>query len=318
MSPSNKRITTVTLNAAIDKTYTVPGFGLNHAFRVQNIVATAGGKGINVARVAAALGESVIATGFVAGTHGQFITKGLDSEGIAHDFVEVEGESRQCITILDPAKPNEQTELLEQGPIIDPASIADMSDKLRHLAAQSSYVVFSGSLPKGCPPEIYAALIRELQSSHPDIRIVLDTSGDALMAGVQAKPFLIKPNEHEIEKLLGKKVSSELELCDCIRDLMNKEIACVVVSLGEKGSIAGYQGKLYRVTFPPMEIVNPVGSGDSMVSGLVTALKRGESIKNALRLGTACGSANALMLGAGFVQLPDVERIYKQVNVAEI
>ncbi|OPA79993.1 1-phosphofructokinase [Paenibacillus selenitireducens] len=311
-------ITTVTLNAAIDKTYTVPSFDFNHAFRVNDMVATAGGKGINVARVAATLQHPVIATGFVAGSQGRFITEGLNREHIAHDFVEVDGESRLCITILDPAKPNEQTELLEPGPTIQPDAIQALSSKLERLAKESACMVFSGSLPKGCPADTYAQLIRNVRATNPDLRIILDTSGDALVAGLEARPFLIKPNEHEIEKLVGKPISSPDDLIDCIVTLMEQGITCVVVSLGEKGSIAGYQGKLYRVTFPPLKIVNPVGSGDSMVCGMAVAFERGNSIDDVLRLGSACGSANALMVGAGFVQPEDVERLYQLVHVEEI
>ncbi|WP_152396800.1 1-phosphofructokinase [Paenibacillus guangzhouensis] len=322
MSTSNpkvdSRIVTVTLNAAIDKTYTVPQFDLNHAYRVNDMVATAGGKGINVARVASILQQPVIVSGFVAGSQGRFITEGLNREGIAHDFVQVPGESRVCITILDPAKPNEQTELLEPGPRITPEAMDALSLKLQELAKTSTCMAFSGSLPMGCPTDTYARLIRDVKLSNPDLRIVLDASGDALVAGLEAKPFLIKPNEHEIEKLVGKTVQSPEELHACIRNLMAEGIACVVVSLGKDGAIAGYQGKLYRVTFPPLEIVNPVGSGDSMVSGMIIAFERGYNIEDTLRLGSACGSANALMIGAGSVQPTDVERLFADVHVQVI
>ncbi|MFD0617627.1 1-phosphofructokinase [Paenibacillus sp. GCM10027629] len=314
----NSRIVTVTLNAAIDKTYTVPQFNLNYAYRVNEMVATAGGKGINVARVASTLQQPVIASGFVAGSQGRFITEGLNQEGITHDFVEVPGESRVCITILDPARPNEQTELLEPGPRITPDAIDALSLKLQELAKTSTCMAFSGSLPMGCPTDTYAKLIRDVRTSNPDLRIVLDASGDALVAGLEAKPFLIKPNEHEIEKFVGKSIQSPDELHECILSLMADGVACVVVSLGKDGAIAGYEGKLYRVTFPPLEIVNPVGSGDSMVSGMIIALERGYSIEDTLRLGSACGSANALMIGAGSVQPIDVERLFANVHVEVI
>lgn len=317
-SNSSSLITTVTLNAAIDKTYTVPDFNLNHNYRVNDMVATAGGKGINVARVAATLEHPVMATGFVAGSQGRFITEGLNREHITNDMVEVDGESRLCITILDPVKPNEQTELLEPGPTIQPEAIQVLSSKLERLAKDSTSMVFSGSLPKGCHADTYAQLIHTVRASNPNLRIILDTSGDALVAGLEARPFLIKPNEHEIEKLVGRPVTSQDDLFECICTLMEQGIACVVVSLGEKGSIAGYQGKLYRVTFPPLEIINPVGSGDSMVCGMVVAFERGYAIEDVLRLGSACGSANALMVGAGCVQREDVERLFQLVQVEEI
>lgn len=310
-------ITTVTLNAAIDKTYTVPHFGTDNVFRVQSMTAVAGGKGINVARVTKTLGEDVTATGFVAGSHGAFITSGLDREKIAHDFVQVDGESRQCITVLDPADSNRQTELLEPGPTITNGQLDAMKRKIGELAKRSTHMVFSGSLPKGCPAGTYAELIEEARSANGSLRLILDTSGDALVAGIEAKPTLIKPNEHEIRKLLGQAAGTEADLIACIRDLMGRGIPYVIVSLGGDGALAGCNGAVYRVQFPPMEIVNPVGSGDSMVSGMVVAMKRGYSDADLLRFGCACGSANALTSSAGNVRPEDVDLLFAAVSVAE-
>lgn len=308
-------ITTVTLNAAIDKTYGVDGFELGKVTRVQKMDACAGGKGINVAKVIATLGETVTATGFVAGYNGRYITDQVALEGMGNDFVEAEGESRLCLNIIDSAK-GTQTELLEAGPIIDEAALEAIRGKIRALAAKSRFIVMSGSLPKGCPAGTYAELIAIAKESGADV--ALDTSGNALLEGIKAKPFLIKPNEDEIEKLLGKPAGTESELVACIREVLAQGIRCVIVSLGAKGSIFGYDGRVYRVQAPVIDCVNAVGSGDSFVAGAVVGFARGENAVEAIRLGTACGTANALNFKAGQVIPADVERLLGEVRIEEI
>jgi tagatose 6-phosphate kinase len=308
-------ITTVTLNAAIDKTYAAPGFALNKVSRVQRMDAAAGGKGINVARVVRSLGEPVTATGYIAGYNGRYIAEQVLKEGMGQDFVEAEGESRLCLNIID-AENGTQTELLEAGPVIDEAALQAMRDKIRALASSSRYVVMSGSLPKGCPTGTYAELIAIAKEA--GAVVALDTSGDALLEGVKAKPFLIKPNEDEIEKLLGKPAQTEEELIRCIKEVMAQGIGCVIVTLGAKGSLFGHEGRIYRVQAPVIDCVNAVGSGDSFVAGTVVGFARGGSAVDAVRLGTACGTANALNFKAGEVKIADVDRLLGEVIVEEI
>lgn len=309
-------ITTVTLNAAIDKTCVIPNFHKSGLFRVEQTVSDAGGKGINVARVISMIGGNVMSTGFVAGIQGNTITKCLSDQNIPNDFVSADGESRMCLTILDPTSDEEQTELLEAGPEISAEQLSSLQLKVAELAKQSSIVVMSGSLPRGCPSDTYAELIRIIQKN--GAKAVLDTSGDALVQGVAALPYLIKPNEHEIGKILGSTPRSDAEIASSIMELMNRGIHAVVVSLGERGAIAGWNGTLYRVTAPKIEAVNPVGCGDSMVAGLVFAIEKDDTAASALRLGAACGAANALQLRAGVVDPEHVNVLFEEVIVEKI
>jgi tagatose 6-phosphate kinase len=274
-----------------------------------------GGKGVNVARVAHLLGGPVHATGFVGGSNGQYIETELEKQGISSRFVRVNGESRLCLNIID-ATNKRSTELLEPGPAIDEASAEAMKLRIRELASGSRIVAFSGSLPKGLPSTFYADLIAIARAE--GAHVFLDASGDALLHGIQAKPFLIKPNEQEVEKLIGKKLEQESDLYSSIYELMNDGITCVVVSLGAEGSVAGYEGVLYRIRAPRIEAVNTVGCGDSFIAGMAVALERGDNIQDALRLATATGTANALMAEAGNVDLEDVERLLKQVKIEVI
>jgi tagatose 6-phosphate kinase len=309
------QIVTVTLNAAIDKTYRVDRFPLGKVSRVGEMISVPGGKGINVARVARQLGGDVVATGFVGGSNGDFIERELSRQGIANDFVRVEGESRLCLNIID-LSTGLSTELLEPGPVVEEQQVAAIRDKVKKLAAGSRVVALSGSLPKGVPASLYAELVGIVKAE--GAQAFLDTSGDALAEGVKAQPHLIKPNEDEIEKLLGRKPEREDELYDSIRRLNAQGIACVVVTLGAAGSVAGCEGRLYRIRAPRIDAVNPVGSGDSFVAGMAVAAARGEPIEEALRLATAAGTANALNAQAGDVRPDDVKRLLGEVAVESI
>jgi tagatose 6-phosphate kinase len=184
------------------------------------------------------------------------------------------------------------------------------------LASRSVIVVFSGSLPKGLPATFYAELVDIVKSE--GALAFLDTSGEALAAGVRSLPFFIKPNEDEVAQLLGKPMERESDLYGGIRRLMDSGIGCVVVSLGEKGAVAGFQGRLYRVIAPRVEAVNAVGCGDSFVAGMAVAISRKRPIEECLRLAAAAGSANALTEEAGNVRPEDVQRLFEQVRVEPI
>lgn len=308
-------ITTVTLNAAIDKTYFVDGFELGRVSRVGRMISYPGGKGVNVARVAHLLGGPVTATGFVGGSNGGYIEQQLTQQGIHNDFVRVEGESRLCLNIIDSVG-GQSTELLEPGPEIQVPQAEAMKRKLRELAEGSSIVTLSGSLPMGLPSSFYADLISIVRSQ--GALAFLDASGDALLEGIKAKPFMIKPNEQEVEKLIGKKLERESDLYGSIHQLMQDGIKCVVVSLGAEGSVAGYDGALYRVRAPRIDAVNTVGCGDSFVAGMAVSMQRSETFEHALRLATATGTANALMPEAGNVAIEDVTRFMEQVVIETI
>ncbi|QGQ97135.1 1-phosphofructokinase [Paenibacillus psychroresistens] len=308
-------ITTTTLNAAIDKTYYVKQFKLGASHRATEVFAEAGGKGINVARTLLELGADPYAMGFLGGNNGSFIQDELDKQGIKHDFIRVSGESRINLNIIDESDYS-STEVLESGPVISVDELEQFRTKIAAQSKRTPWMVCSGSLPRGVALSTYAELIEIARNN--GTKVFLDTSGEALRSSIQAKPFFIKPNEKEIAELTGQSVADEDGLFANIHALMNQGIACVTVSLGEKGSITGYQGRLYRATVPRLEIVNTVGCGDAFVAGMVVGFSQLKSIEECIRLATATGSANALTQSAGYVQMEEVERIKKIVNIEEI
>lgn len=306
-------LTTVTLNAAVDTTYSVDHFTLDQVNRVGTKQALPGGKGINVARVANTLGTKVQATGFVAGQTGKFIQHELVREGIANNFLEVDGESRICLAIID-AIANTQTELLESGPELCDEIFTNFLQHLKAITVESPLVACSGSLPGGLPEDSYARIIQEF----PDKKVILDTSGAALAQGLKAAPFMVKPNEHELAALLGTEIKELEQVLAAGEKILEQGVEIVVISLGEKGAVALKKGERYLATPPSLTPVSTVGCGDSLVAGMATAILQEKDLTEALRLGSACGAANALVPGAGQARLDDIERILPQVKIQSL
>ncbi|MEK3789664.1 1-phosphofructokinase family hexose kinase [Paenibacillus sp. FSL K6-1230] len=305
-------ITTVTLNAAIDKIFTLPGFALNKAHRVQDPITVPGGKGINVARVLRCLNQPVTATGLIAGHNGRLLLDGLHQEGVPADFIDIgHGETRLAITMLDPLT-GTQTECIEEGPPVEDKHLISLRNKVQLLAARSSWVIFSGSLPAGCPVDLYAELCQLAKSQ--GAKVALDTSGEALLAGLEGLPDLVKPNEEEAVRYAGAVSSGREHLQTAALRLTEAGAGMVVISMGGRGAVAAHAGRLYEVSLPPLSIVSPLGSGDAMVAGLVTAQLQQRSTLEVLRYGAACGTAAAMHAMAGFVELDTVNDLFSDIQ----
>lgn len=305
-------ITTVTLNAAIDKTYYVPSFIPGEVHRVTRQVAEPGGKGNNVAKVIRLLGGEVTASGFIAGNNGAFIETGMQARGIHTAFIVASGESRVCLNIMDEAS-GLSTELLEQGPVVGRAQLAQLKQDLLELARNSRIVVLSGSLLPGASAELYAELIGIVKEA--GARAYLDTSGIALSAGIEAKPHFVKPNEHELAVWLGKVSLTENECIEAAKKLFDEGISQVCVTLGERGTIAVIDGQVFRVSPPSIQAINTVGCGDSFVAGMAFSEACGDAPVDRLRIATAAAAANAMSERAGHIE-DDVFNLYlHQVKV---
>lgn len=308
-------ILTVTLNPAIDKVYEVNSFSVGKVFRANNVYATAGGKGLNVSRVASIMGGEVVATGFLGGRSGQFIRKGLKAHNIIDAFVEIQEESRTCIAINDPIS-NTSTEVLEPGPKISLKEQVAFIDNFRILAKDADIVTISGSLPNGVPFNFYGELI--LVCKDMGKRVLLDTSGKTLKVSIDYLPYLIKPNNSELGFINGKKVMNERDILEEAIMIHNKGIDVVCVTLGEKGSLAVTNEGIFRLNAPPMKTISTVGSGDSFIAGCTIALVEGKSIEDVLKIGIACGVANTQFGKTGYVSKKMVEDIFHVVNVEKI
>lgn len=307
-------IATITLNPSVDRSYILDEFYVNGMFRSSEYHETAGGKGLNVARVAKLLGEEVETTGFLGGRNGQFIEAELDKLGIKREFIRIKRETRCCIEILSGGL--NQTEILEAGPSIERNELQRFYNRYNDILKRNKLITASGSLPQNVPTEIYKDLITRAKEAN--VRFFLDTSGEALKEGIKAAPFLVKPNVEELKALTGASVRSEKEIVDGGKWLCSFGIEIVVISLGAEGAIVINNSKAYRAGIPEVRAVNPVGSGDSMLAGFAVAVKRGYCLEKMIRFASACGTANAMEAKTGIINMDNVNRIMDSIKVNEI
>ncbi|MDO8588737.1 MAG: 1-phosphofructokinase [Armatimonadota bacterium] len=308
-------IITVTLNTAIDKTYTVENFVIDRVHRPVETKSTAGGKGINVARVLKELGRDALATGFIGGSNGDKIIEGLDGEGIRHDFVRTGGESRICIAVVDPIN-RTQTEVNENGPEATPEDLQALKSVLERDIGGADFLVLSGNARPGVPDDFYADLIA-IAHRH-NVRAVLDASGPHLREGVAAGPFMVKPNVAELSSLRGKELLTREEIVHAAKSLVAAGTSVVVVSMGRAGCVATDGKHSWQAAPPEIPFVSAVGSGDALVAAFIDAVLSGLDIPEAVRSGTAAGAANAMTFGAGFCTRESIEALKDKVQVVEV
>jgi len=308
-------ILTVTLNAAIDKRYVLDRFVPGEVNRVKECSYSAGGKGLNVARVAAIAGEEVCATGFVGGHAGSYIKEELQRQGIRSDFVHIKGESRSCINIYDEASKS-QTEILEPGAPVTQSDLEQMLQKYRQLIKECNLVAISGSVPAGADAGIYVQMIEIAR--HHGIRVIVDTSGRLLEEAIKSRPYMIKPNIDEIRMLTGKAMDSREELLEAAMQLYQSGIELVVVSCGGEGSLIVSREGVYRAVPPRVELVNTVGCGDSLVAGFAVGLCRQMPIEETIKLATAISAANAMRVETGYYRPEDLQVLLPLVKLERL
>ena len=305
-------IVTVTLNTAIDKLYLVDELLPFEVGRVREVVNTAGGKGMNVSRVAALSGEAVTAMGFAGGYTGQLFRSLIREPNITPAFTETAGETRCCVNVRD-KKTNRSTEFLEPGcPVTAQELDAFLADFRRELP-KADVVTISGSMPAGVPSGFYAGLVREARALGKPI--LVDTSGTALRETIPAGPTLIKPNTDELGQLTGADVSSMESCAAAARQLREAGAETVAVSLGRDGVLVVSGEGVFRGLTPDVPVVNTVGCGDSMVAGFAVSLARGKPLEEAIRFAVAVSTANALTKETGYYRREDLDRLLPEIRV---
>ncbi len=311
-------IVTVTLNAAIDRTLTVPNFQRGQRHRASLGLTLAGGKGINVARALKRLDVPVVATGLAGGRTGMRIVEELTGEAILNDFVRIAGESRTSTAVVDPTS-GSYTEINEWGPQVTADELAILLEKIGYLARGADFVVFSGSLPRDVEDDFYAEAIRDL--NRRQVRAVLDSEGQPLRLGAEAEPYLVSPNQREAEGLVGQELNDVEEFMmalDRIADLgarnvlITSENACFGLFREER------RRQLFRVEAPVIEPVSVVGSGDVLLAAFLAARVAEQPLEEALRAAVAAGTAATLEVGAGRFEPREATRLESAVRVDEL
>lgn len=282
---------TVTFNPAIDYVIHTDDVILGATNRSKQEEIYFGGKGINVSVVLRELGMESKALGFIAGFTGEAIEKGLAGMGIDTDFVRLAaGNSRINVKI----KSREETELNGQGPDIDSKAIAALFEKLDRLTDGDS-LILAGSIPASLPSDIYERILERL--SGKKIKTAVDATKDLLLNVLKYKPFLIKPNNHELGEMFGVELKTDAEIEKYARQLQNMGAVNVLVSMaGDGAMLIDEFGKSHRCGVCPGTVKNSVGAGDSMVAGFMAGARNGD-YEYALKLGTAAGGATAFSDG---------------------
>jgi len=304
-------IYTLTLNPAIDRELTVAEVQFDAVLSAVKSQVDFGGKGFNVSRLLRSLGMPSTALGFVGGRTGDRLKHGLQALDIGTDFVSIPSETRTNISIVTPEH-DHYIKVNEKGPLVDEPKQRELLDKIASIAAAGDWWVLAGSLPPGVPDSFYAQII-EILDVHQAISI-LDTTGESLRLGCEAKPFLVKPNAEETQKLTGLPVDTVSQIAVAAMELRKMGAQNVVISLGKKGALLQTPECSWLIHSPKIKEKNPIGAGDSMVGGLVWALSQGYPLKESLGWGAASGAATASMSGTEVGSRTLIEELFQQVT----
>ena len=285
-------IYTVTFNPALDYVVFLDAMRLGDINRTKRESIFYGGKGINVSTILNMLGMETTALGFVAGFTGRAIEEGVGSLGIRTDFIHLpQGNSRINVKI----KHGDETEINGQGPVITEEAIDSLFAKLDTLGSED-ILVLAGSIPNTLPEDIYERILARLEGK--GIRIVVDATKDLLLNVLKYHPFLIKPNNHELGEMFQTVCETEEEIVHYARELQKMGARNVLISMAGDGAILiTEEGESIQMGTPKGKVVNSVGAGDSMVAGFVAGYLQTGSYAQALKTGTAAGSATAFSEG---------------------
>jgi len=306
----------VTPNPVIDHSIRVPQLNTSAVHRATNVDNYAGGKGMNVVRAAHTLGCRTIGVGLLGGHIGRMMADVVAAEGLDAEWYWLEsGETR--ITVLITQNNADTTVINEPGPTILRVEWLGFLAHIRQLAKRSEAIAFSGSLPPGADPEEFCELARSLVN--PNCSVYLDASGEVLrLALAQPDDLCIKVNRAELAAGLQKSLDGIADVVKAGKMLLTRGAAKVVVTLGSEGAVVVAQEGCWQANSPSINVVSTVGSGNSMLAGFAVAILNGESVKNALKLGVACGAANAMSHLPGRFEQKTVVELLAQVNVKEI
>ena len=311
-------IVTVTVNAALDRTLTVPNFQHGHRHRASQGLTLAGGKGINVARALKRLERPVVATGLTGGRTGTRIVEELTSEAILNDFVRIAGESRTSTAVVDPTA-GTYTEINEWGPEVTPTELEMLVEKLHYLSRGADFIVLAGSLPRKVPTTFYADAVRDL--TRRDVRVVVDSEGDPMRFAVEAGAFLVSPNQREAEQLVGQELEDDDDFLMALDAISEMGARNVLITL-ENGCFArlklGRKTHRMRAFAPHVEPVSAVGSGDVLLGQFLAAILDERSPEDALRLAVAAGAASVVEVGAGRFDPHAAAGFFESVELARL
>ncbi len=304
-------IYTITLNPALDKTVEIPSLTVDSVNRITAMRTDPGGKGINVSKVIDKLGRKSIAAGILGGDTGLAIQSALKAMGLETNFQFVEGETRTNLKVIDPVN-HTNTDINEPGVTVSEEILNSLLTALTARLEEGDIVVLSGSLPKGSPVNTYYTWVKACKEA--GAKVILDADGELLEAGLKASPYLIKPNNHELSKLLGETLTTPKELNEAARKLMTEYgIEKVVVSMGGQGALYVTKDETVYAEGLKVPVGSTVGAGDSVVAALAAAEESGMDLEETVRLSTATGAANVMCSGTQAAEYEVIRELLPKV-----
>ncbi|MBS8264502.1 1-phosphofructokinase [Mesobacillus boroniphilus] len=299
-------IYTLTLNPSVDYIVEADEIQLGGLNRSSNETKLPGGKGINVSRVLRSLGVDNKATGFLGGFTGKYVEEFLIGEDVQTSFVKVEGDTRINIKL----KAGSETEINAPGPEISTLAIESLKEQIMQMGNED-YLVLAGSIPSSMPESIYEEIVQICKKTGAEV--IVDAEGDLLKNILDYRPFLIKPNHHELGQLFNKEITNADEAIFYGKKLVEAGAKNVIVSLAGKGAVYINEHDAYKAAVPQGEVKSSVGAGDSMVAGFVAQYLKTGDRKEAFRYSVASGSATAFSIG---LCTPDkVEQLLQEVKI---
>ncbi len=299
---------TLSTNPALDLTLTVPQIHLGPVLRAVEVRREWGGKGFNVSRTLHGLGAQNVAMAFAAGHTGRALEEGLQEAGILTDFVYVPGETRTNVVITEPD--GRHIKVNQPGAAVSESDCAAFLQRIASLAQPGDYWIITGSLPPGAGAGFYADLIRLVRNAGG--HTLLDSSGSALLAGLEACPDLVKPNQVEAEQVVGYPVTTDAEAAAAAGEIASRYGVEVALSLGKEGVLLANSTGKRHVRPPAVKVRTAVGAGDALVAGLVWALSRGLDLWSAGHWGVAVATTHAIDDQLPAEPWPVVEDIFRR------
>jgi 1-phosphofructokinase family hexose kinase len=304
---------TISFNSSIDYTFYLSRVRYDDINRIEEERVDAGGKGLNVARMLTVLGCCCEALTFLGGSNGNTLKTLLDNENVRYRYVPAKGNVRNIFNFFDSEK-NRVLRFNEKGPQVSRKEEAAFFRLLKDTRLKKGDVVsISGSIPPGMNKNVYKNIIEEVRGR--GIFTVLDADGEVLKKGINGKPDVIKPNLWELERASGTKITSLKILEKVLRNLMDKGVSEVLLTLGERGAVLFSEDEFLYARAPSVKILSTIGCGDTFLAGFLYCFSRGETSERSLRTAVACGTAKAAVKGTEMPDRNDVMRIYPKVKV---
>ena len=310
-----KRVGTITFNPAIDESVSIRDFTVDLVNRVETCERHPGGKGVNVARFLSGFADQVGVTGFLGKSNDSIFTEYFRNHQINDQFIRISGETRTGLKILDPEKQT-VTEVNYPGIKPDARDIEGLIEKMDEMVRGSDLLVVSGSLPSGVDSHLYKRVIEKINKAGK--MTFLDTSGEAFEAALQAVPFMIKPNIHELREYFKEELSDEKQILAKCSRFFDMGISLVVVSMGKEGALFLNKERGYKAKPPETEVVSTVGAGDAMVAGTAWGTLCNFTLEETARVATAFSQHAVTHLEMGIMDRDYFDRIQKEVEITSL